>query len=86
VRAKAELEFADTRDRVFGNVFCSACAAPFSLTDKAAAGVMIVGLPDGYPSGYLSWPITSMTRVQAGPTWRCLKPTVATIPLTRKPC
>lgn len=54
VRAKAELEFADTRDRVFGNVFCSACAAPFSLTDKAAAGVMIVGLPDGYPSGYLS--------------------------------
>lgn len=54
VRAKAELEFAESRDRLFGNVFCSACAAPFSLTDKAAAGVMIVGLPDGYPSGYLS--------------------------------
>ncbi|MFA6208752.1 MAG: hypothetical protein WC714_04915 [Candidatus Obscuribacterales bacterium] len=54
VRAKAELEFADSRDRFFGNVLCSACAAPFSLTDRAAAGVMIVGLPDGYPSGYLS--------------------------------
>ena len=54
VRTRAELEFADSRDRVFGNVLCSACAAPFSLSDKAAAGVMIVGLPDGYPSGYLS--------------------------------
>ncbi len=54
VRARAELEFADNRDRLFGNVFTSACAAPFSLADRAAAGVMIVGLPDGYPSGYLS--------------------------------
>ncbi len=56
VRAKVALEMVSDKgsDNTFGKIFCVACAAPFSLTDKAASGVMIIGLPDGCPSGYLS--------------------------------
>lgn len=36
------------------DIYSSACAAPFALEDRSAAGVMIVGLPDGLPTGYHS--------------------------------
>jgi len=60
VRAKVSLEMVSDKDayeetnNTFGKIFCVACAAPFALNDKAASGVMIVGLPDGCPSGYIS--------------------------------
>jgi len=41
-------------DSGLSHIYSSACAAPFALNDRSAAGVMIVGLPDGSPCGYLS--------------------------------
>lgn len=54
VRAKASLNVVGERDNTFSQVNASACAAPYSLTDRAASGVMVVGLPDGTPTGYHS--------------------------------
>jgi hypothetical protein len=52
IRAKVSLALKAEGDKTFSQVNVAACAAPYSLSDRAAAGVMVVGLPDGTPTGY----------------------------------
>lgn len=55
VRVRARLQDKDiARFNFGGGVYGCACAAPFALSDRSAAGVMLVALPDGAPCGYLS--------------------------------
>lgn len=56
VRVRARVEDKNTAApfNYGGSINGCACAAPFALSDRSAAGVMIVGLPDGAPVGYLS--------------------------------
>lgn len=47
VRVRASVKEVD----ICGN----SCAAPYALADRSAPGVLLVGLPDGLPGGYLSF-------------------------------
>jgi hypothetical protein len=53
VRAQVELEVLGEQND-WGKLFANACAVPYALADNTTAGIMIIGLPDGCPGGYLS--------------------------------
>lgn len=54
VRASVKIKITDEKTFGLDGTQASACAMPYALTDCAAAGTMVLGLPQGMPGGYVS--------------------------------